>query len=50
VFAGRWGWAAGGAVAAPPLRVLGLQLEVVGGFGIGPGGEWSAAVFAPVRW
>jgi hypothetical protein len=48
--AGKWGWAAGPALAAPPLRVLGMSLEVSGGLGVGPGGEWAGAVLGLVRW
>ena len=48
--AGRWGWAVGPAVSAPPLRVLGLDVTATGGVGVGPNGEWAGALLGLVRW
>ena len=50
VYAGRDGWAAGPAVALPPLRLWGLQGEAVVGAGAGPTGAWQAGATAIVRW
>jgi len=44
VFGGPSGLAYGVSVAAPPLRVLGLQLELVVGGGVGAGGAQGAAL------
>jgi hypothetical protein len=38
----RHGYGLGPAVAAPPLRLLGLQLDASGGVTLGSGGEWAA--------
>lgn len=46
----REGWAVGPAVAAPPLRLWSLQLEVNAGAGLGPDGVWQGGGSAVVRW
>jgi hypothetical protein len=46
----RDGWAAGPALALPPVRVLGLQLEAVAGAGLGSSGVWAGSGTAVVRW
>jgi hypothetical protein len=49
-WAGRDGWAAGPAVALPPLRLWRLQLEVLAGAGAAPSGTWGAGGSAVARW
>jgi hypothetical protein len=46
----REGWALGPALALPPARLWALQLEVVLGAGVGPGGVWTGAGTALARW
>lgn len=46
----REGWAIGPAVALPPARLLGMQGEVVLGWGVGPNGAWQGGGAALVRW
>jgi hypothetical protein len=48
--AGRDGWALGPAASPPPLRFLGLELELLVGAAAGPGGNWNAAALGLVRW
>ena len=52
VFAGaaKDGWALGVAVAVPPLRLFGLQLEATLGMGAGPTGGTQGALTGIVRW
>lgn len=50
LWAGRWGWAAGPAVALPPARFWGAQMEVTAGVGVGSGGEWSGGATTILRW
>jgi hypothetical protein len=38
---GRSGWLVGPAVSPPPLDVLGLRVELVGGVAFGPAGDWA---------
>jgi hypothetical protein len=46
----RDGWAAGPALALPPVRLWGLQGEVVVGAGLGSNGVWAGSGTALVRW
>ncbi len=48
-YGGPQGWAAGPALAFPPLRVWGFQGELVAGAGAGPSGTWQGGVTAIVR-
>lgn len=47
---GREGWAAGPAVAVPPVRLGPVQLELVVGAGLGSGGVWQGGASGIVRW
>jgi len=46
----RDGWAAGPALAAPPFRLFGVQVEAVAGAGLGSNGIWAGSGTALVRW
>jgi hypothetical protein len=48
-WAGRTGWLAGPAVAPPPWKFWSHQVEVVGGAGFGPSGDWLVAATVVVR-
>lgn len=48
--ASRDGWVVGPAVALPPARLWGMQLELTLGAGVGPAGSAQAAASGIVRW
>lgn len=49
IVGGRGGWSVGPTIAAPPLSVLGLQVEPSAAFTLGGGGQWSAVGTVIVR-